>query len=166
MKRAIVALIILISVISFAGNKNAEKLIWHPFGDAKILSKENNKPLMVVVVSASCGWCKKYLSTTLADNEVDAQLDKYFVVSKVNVSSMNKIEVDGKEYTERQIGSMFAVRGVPATIFISPSDTIIAKLPGYIPTDKFKTIIQYLGEGWYKDMTYQEFIESDNKINK
>ena len=166
MKRAMTTLLFLMIVFSFVSAKDSQKLIWHSFGEAKTLSRKNNKPMMVVVISSSCGWCKKYLRTTLSDENIQSQIDKYFIASKVNISLNNKVEVDGKEYTERQIGSMFAVRGVPATIFITPTDTIIAKLPGYVPPDKFKTILRYLGEGWYKDMTYKDFIESEKSLNK
>ena len=148
----------------FAGQP--KKTQWLPFGKAREESRKEKKILLTYIYSTGCGWCRRFWNTTLTNPEIDSLIDNFFVATKVNLASNDKVEIDGKSYTERQVGAMFAVRGTPTTIFITPTDTILAKIPGYMPADQFKTVLKYFGEGWYKDMTYQEFMESEKKLKK
>ncbi|RKZ34511.1 hypothetical protein DRQ33_01990 [bacterium] len=161
-----ISIILSITIFSIAFAESSYELDWLPFGKARELSKKTDKPLVVYIERNGCGWCRKFWNNTLTDDEIEKQLDSFFVVTKINLSSMNKVEVDGETYTERQLGSMFAVRGVPATIFVTPQDTVLAKLPGYMPPEQFKVVIKYFGEGWYENMSYQEFMESEKKLKQ
>lgn len=164
--RKLLTTLLLVSAITVGFAQQAHKTQWLPFGKAREKSRKEKKIMLTYIYSTGCGWCRRFWNTTLTNPEIDSLINKFFVATKVNLASNNKVELDGKSYTERQVGAMFAVRGTPTTIFITPTDTILAKIPGYMPVDQFKTVLKYFGEGWYKDMTYQEFMESENKIRK
>ena len=164
MRRILIFSLVLVSfVLGSAQSEN--KLEWLPFGKAREKSRQEKKIMLTYIYSTGCGWCRRFWRTTLTNPEVEKMIAEHFVATKINLSSNKKVELNGKLFSERQIGAMFAVRGTPTTIFISPSDTILAKLPGYMPAEQFKIVLKYFGEGWYKDMSYQEFLESERKLN-
>jgi len=164
MRRILIFTLVLVSfVLGSAQSENKPE--WLPFGKAREKSHQENKIMLTYIYSTGCGWCRRFWNTTLTNSEIEKMISKYFVATKINLASNNKVELDGKSYTERQIGAMFAIRGTPTTIFITPTDTILAKIPGYMPADQFKVVLKYFGEGWYKDMSYQEFLDSERKLN-
>ncbi len=165
MRRVLMLSLVIVSFVMGTAQQT-QKVEWLPFGKAQEKSKKEGKILLTYIYSTGCGWCRRFWNTTLTNPEIEQMIDSYFVATKINLASNNKVEIDGKSYTERQVGAMFAVRGTPTTIFITPTDTILAKIPGYMPVDQFKSVLKYFGEGWYKDMTYQEFMESEQKLNK
>ena len=158
----------LIITIAFSGFLNAEttEIDWKPLGKAVELAKKDGKPVYVYLFRNGCGWCKKFKNKTLAKSEIIEQLSENFYSCQLNSSSTKKQEFNGEKLTEGQLAAMFAVRGVPTSAFLDSDGKIIAKLPGFMSSDQFLNVLKYIGKGWYKDMTYQEFLESEDKLKK
>ncbi len=164
MFKRIIPLVIAFSIIfAFAGDKKQE-LDWQTLQKGLDLSKKQKKPLYVFIYSSHCGWCKKFKQNTLSNDGIINTLSEKFVIAKLNTSSNTKQEFDGKKSSERQIASMFGIRGVPTSVFMDAEGKVITKLPGYSPPETFASILRYIGGGWYSDMSYQEFIESGNLL--
>ncbi len=145
---------------------SGDELGWHPFGEALAKAKAEKKHVYVYIYTNSCGWCKKFWSQTLTSNDIEAELDESFIVTKINMSSSQKVELNGDMVAERQIGAMFAVRGYPHSVFMNGDNEVIAKIPGYLSPDKFSPVLKFIGGGWYKDMNFQEFQQSENELEK
>ena len=165
-KRFPTILIFLALTLAIAGDSKSPTLEWLPLEKAMKTAQAQKKPLYVYLYSTYCGWCKRFDAQTLSDAQIISLLGDRFVLSKINTASTATQEFEGKKLAERQLAAMFAVRGVPASAFMDSSGKLIAKLPGYMPPDKFMTVLKYVGDGWYSDMTYQEFMDSEEKIKK
>lgn len=166
MLKKIIPLVIVFSIVfAFAGD-NVSKIDWQTLQKGLDLSKKEKKPLYVFIYSTYCGWCKKFKRSTLSDEKIIKQLSEGFVAAKLNTASNAKQEYDGEQSTERQLAAMFGIRGVPTSVFMDNDGKVIAKLPGYSPPETFANILRYISEGWYNDMSYQEFIESGNSLKR
>jgi len=165
-KGLIKLLILLALTLSFASDSKTPTLQWLPLEKAMKTAKSQKKPLYVYLYGTYCGWCKKFEAQTLSDTQIISLLSDEFVLSRINTASTATQEFEGKQLAERQLAAMFAVRGVPASAFMDSAGKLIAKLPGYMPPDRFITVLKYVSEGWYSDMTYQEFMDSEEKLRK
>lgn len=157
-------LFLTILALSYAQKTESDSINWKTYEKAKKLSKDSGRPIYFYIYSNSCGWCRRFVQQTLQDSIVLRKLNSKFIPVKINSSSTEKQKVDGKEVTERQLAAMFAIRGVPTSAFMDSEGKLITKLPGYIPPAQFLSILNYIGDGWYKDMEYQEYIESEEKL--
>ncbi len=153
-----------IIAISNAEKSEADSINWKTYEKALKLSKESGRPIYFYIYSNSCGWCRRFVQQTLQDSLVMRKLNSKFIPVKINSSSTEKQKLDGKEITERQLAAMFAIRGVPTSAFMDTEGKLITKLPGFIPPAQFMSVLNYIGDGWYKDMDYQEYIESEEKL--
>jgi len=145
---------------------SGDELVWHPFGKAIAKAKTEKKHVYVYIYTNSCGWCKKFWGQTLTNDDIESELDGSFIATKINMSSSQKVEFNGEMVAERQLGAMFAVRGYPHSVFMTGDNEVIAKIPGYLPPEKFSPVLKFIGGGWYKDMNFQEFQQSENKLKK
>jgi len=162
-KKIALWIIALSVIIAFAGEKKNE-IKWQTLQDGMNLAKKENKPLYVFIFSSHCGWCRKFKQNTLSNSDIINTLSEKFISAKLNTSSNQKQEFNGKKATQRQLASMFGIRGVPTSVFMDSEGKVITKIPGYAPPETFGNILRYIGEGWYNDMSYQEFIESENLL--
>lgn len=163
MKNIIFFIIISIVAIGFTyfiSDKPTRKsnLDWKNFSEGIQLSKEENKKLLVNVFTTWCGWCKKMDSNTYTDSLVIKYLNEKFIYSKMNAESDNKHLFENVEYTERQISQGLGATSYPATIFFDENNQAITLLPGYLEADKFLDVLVYIGDNYYKEKTFEEFM--------
>jgi len=143
---------------SFAGDKN--QLKWLSFDEAIPVAKEAGKKVMIDVYTDWCGWCKKMDKDTYADPTVVDYLDRKYVAVKLNAESANKLQYQGKTYTERELAAAFGVTGYPSIIFLSDDGEPITVYPGYADAKKFKVILSYIAEDHYKTMKFEDYAGS------
>lgn len=143
--------------------EKSEPLIlnWLKYDEALLKAEKESKYILVFFYADGCSWCDKMEREVYANEEVKKILSDKFISVKINASSNNKIEVDGEEITEKKLASLFKVTGYPTTWFLEGKDKGIAPLPGYVPAEQFVTVLKYIGEEWYKKITFQEYVENN-----
>ena len=86
------------------------------------LAKKENKPLMLVVGTDYCPWCRKFERKTLKYSEVAIKVSKEFIAVVVD-----------KNRDKGSYPSKYASPITPAVFFINPQDSsTITKSVGYI----------------------------------
>ncbi len=74
--------IVLLALLSI-GVFGAE-IAWNDtFEQAQTKAKKESKPLMVLITSEQCRWCRKFEATTLQDEAIIAELNSKFVTVHV-----------------------------------------------------------------------------------
>ena len=92
-------------------------------------SKAENKPLMLVMVTHYCPWCRKFEQKTLSKKSIDATISKKYVKLILN---REKYEFPKKFDTPR----------IPTTYFINSKDeSIILTHLGYKNPEDFKAVL-------------------------
>jgi len=174
-RNKIMVLIILLVIIFFFGLKSyfkideqdaeavekAKPLIlnWLSYNEGLTLAKKENKHVVIYFYTDECSWCKKMVDQTYSNEEVKKILSDKFVTIKINARSENKVVENGKEISERKLATLYQVSGYPTTWFLESNHSRVAPLPGYVTTEQFIPVLNYIGEGWYKSISFKEYLE-------
>ena len=119
------------------------------------------RPILVDVYTDWCGWCKRMDRDVYARDDVRTYLNQRFILVKLNAESPDEARYGGKTLTSRALAQQLRVSGYPTTIFLKPNGDHIASVPGYIPADKFKLMLQYIGEDHIgRGVSWQDFEKS------
>jgi thioredoxin-related protein len=111
-------------------------------------AKNENKPVVIYFYSKYCRFCDAMDRDVLFDKEIKNTLNNRTIYLRVDVDAA------------RQTARLYNVRGYPTTWLLDPAGKRIASLPGYIPKNDFKRILEFLKEKHYKKMDLREFLES------
>jgi thioredoxin-related protein len=134
-------------------------LNWLSYNEGLALAEKENKYVLINFYTDWCGYCKKMDKETYSNEEVKSILNENFVIVKVNAESENKVIENGEEISERELARLYQVSGYPTTWFLESNHSQIAPLPGYVTTEQFIPVLNYIGEGWYKTISFKEYME-------
>ncbi len=154
------------SLLSADSVGTEDKWQWQDFSEAYPTAKMEGKHLIINFYSTSCFWCRKLDKETFADSAVSAQLAKDFIGAKVNTRSSQNVVWQGKSMTESDLALAFMVRGVPTTAFVDTAGEIIGQFSGFVPPETFIMTLKYVGGYWYRELTYQEFVATEEALKK
>jgi len=174
-RNKIMILVILLVIVFFFGLKSYFKideqnagaveeakpltLDWLSYNEGLALAEKENKYILIDFYTDWCGYCKKMDKETYSKEEVIGILNENFIVVKVNAESNNKVIENGEEITERELAKLYQVTGYPTTWFLESNHGRVAPLPGYVTTEQFIPVLNYIGEGWHKSISFKEYME-------
>jgi len=136
---------------------------WYKYDEGLAKAKKEKKHIMLHFYTNWCGWCKRMDRYTFGDEEVKKVLNESYVAVRVNGQSGEKVKLDGKEITERQVASMYRVRAYPITWFLRPSGERIAPRQGYADGEEFLYILNWVKDDLYEKTSFQEFVKQEQK---
>ncbi len=110
-------------------------------------AKQENKPVLLYFFSNSCVYCKVMDKDTLADKEIVSILRKDFVFLRIETEKAPDLMM------------YYEIRGTPSSWFLEPSGKPIRQIPGYIPKDEYKILLEYFKSGRYKDTDIQTYFK-------
>jgi thioredoxin-related protein len=113
----------------FMANLFASDIAWNDtYEQAQAKAKKESKPLLVLITSEQCRWCRKFEATTLQDEDVISKLNAKFVT--VHVTRDKSI------YPKSLSAKM-----VPMNYFLDSNGKVIYSMPGYWPTEDYQSIL-------------------------
>lgn len=138
---------------------------WLSYDKALTKSKVENIPTLLYFYSDNCGWCRKMETETFAHKEVQKLFINSFSLVKINGNSNKTVHLEDGRLTERQLATeTYRVNAFPTIWFLNSGNERIANLPGYVQSDVFLSILVYIRDEYYKQYTFQEYMELE--INK
>jgi len=120
-------------LLSFAAEARAEDIRWRTdFATARAEAVRRNQPMILVVESASCGWCRKLEQTTFRDGRVVRELNETAVPFRLNADDPANSEL---------IESL-RVEGLPTIAGIAPDGRAVATQSGYLEAPQFLKLME------------------------
>lgn len=149
-------------------NKTSSKdekstLTWYKYDEGLAKAKKEKKHIMISFYTTWCGWCKRLDLHTFGNQEIIKVLNESYVPIKVNGQSGEKVKIDGKEVTEKQVARIYGVRAYPTTWFLKPSGERIAPRQGYAGADEFLYILNWVKDDLYEKISFQEFVKGEQE---
>jgi thioredoxin-related protein len=158
-----------VSIVACANmqlNSNEQKkyaLNWLPYNQGLEKSIQDNKHSLIYFYSDSCGYCRKLEDETFSSTDVRQLLSKSFVIIRINSHSSEKVIENGQEIPESQLIQVYQVGGYPTVWFLDEKNQPIATLPGYVPSDVFIDVLNYIKGDFYKEITFQEYLQKEDQ---
>ena len=138
-----------------------ESVGWLPWNQAMSEAVASGRPLLVDVYTDGCGWCKRMDKDVYTRDDVREYLKRKFVPVKLNAESAEEVRLGDRTMTARALAQQLRVSGYPTTIFLRPNGEAIARIPGYIPAERFERLLHYIGEDHIgRGVSWQEFEKS------
>lgn len=99
------------------------------YDSARAKAKKESKPLMVLITSEDCRWCRKLEATTLQDEQIISRINTQF--QAINVTKDKSI------YPKSLTAKM-----VPMSYFLDPSNgKVLYSIPGYWDSEDYHSIL-------------------------
>lgn len=113
-----------------ASGPENKSISWQPnMKAAHRISREQNKPMMIVFGAEWCGYCKKLERTTLENPQLSKYINNTFVSVHVDVDE------------EEKVAKILDVKSLPCTIILSPSADLLGRFEGYMqPTPMYQKL--------------------------
>ncbi len=98
------------------------------FAAAQAKAKKESKPMLVIITTEQCRWCRKLEATTLSDDEVISKINTRFI--PVHVTR------DKSVYPKTLTAKM-----VPMSYFLDGNGKVIYSIPGYWSSEDYQSIL-------------------------
>ena len=125
----LILLVVLLASGAASGQAAADKIAWHTYESGMARSKFEKKKVFLYFYADWCTYCAEMERKTFKDPAVIAALNRNFI----------SIRVDSER--DKQAASLYRVKGLPDTWFISETGEVIGHRPGYIATDQLLGIL-------------------------
>ncbi len=136
---------------------------WYTYDEGLAKAKEEQKYVMVHFYTTWCGWCKRMDKLTFDNEEIRKILSSYFVAIKVNAESADKVKVEGKDMTLRQLAGEYNARAYPDTWFLKPTGERIGERKGYVEADEFQYILKWVKDDQYDKVSFAEYVKQQQE---
>lgn len=145
------------------GKSDKPEIEWLTFDEGVERAKKEKKLLVIDFYTDWCSWCRVMDKDTYGNEAVVNYAQEKLIMAKLNAETKEKFKFRDATYSGRELSMMFGVTGFPATVFMSAEGEFLTKVSGFIPADRFKSILQYFAENWYEKMSFEEF---EKKLNQ
>ncbi|MEZ5357325.1 MAG: thioredoxin fold domain-containing protein [Candidatus Zixiibacteriota bacterium] len=143
-----------------AGSAWQDDISWTDAGITKDELAAKNKPVFLFITTDWCTFCKKMKGETFADPDIQNLLSDKFVNIVVDPEKEGTARFTGEELSYKDLASKLGVTGYPTSVFYSDGGEVIGIQPGYIGVKDMKQITEYIGDGHYKDKSFQDYLSS------
>lgn len=143
-----------------SGSKKS--LQWRTFNVGFAEAKKTGKKVLVDVFTDWCVWCKRLDKNVYGDPKIADYLNDHYITVKINPETNSTVTFRDTAYSAAQFAQGFGVTGYPTIIFFEPDGQPIDRLGGYVDATRFLPIIQFIGEDYFKTMTWEDFQKKQN----
>lgn len=151
--RTIIATIILFMSFSYVHGQSV-----YSFSDGMNAAKSSGKKIVIDIFSGSDSWSKKMDSEVFTNSAVQSALSG-FVFIKLDADGTGKYDYNGKQYSAKDLSSLFGGTGYPTFVFLNPDGSVIkfkyngsevSYLSGFIGASDFAEMLSFFSQDKYK----------------
>lgn len=116
-----------------------------------------NKKILVDVYAEWCPYCERMHTEVYPNEEVLDAISSHFIWVKINIESNETVNYLGTEMTEAEFAQALQNKNVPTTYFLNNEGAILGTQPGFIPSDTFSELLNFVGSDAYLDESFEEY---------
>ena len=115
------------------------------FDDEAAAAARSGRRLMVYFGQDGCPYCKELMQTNFSQQEIVDKARRHFVAIAINIWGDREVTwVDGRRTTEKMLARMLKVQYTPTVLFLDADGTVVARLNGYYPPNRFSAALDYV----------------------
>ncbi len=140
---------------------------WITFEQAVEKAKKEKRKIFIDVYTDWCGWCKVMDKSTFSDPEIARILNENFYPVKFNAEQREDVVFNGTTfkfvasgrngYHQLAAALLNNQLSYPTVVFLDEEFRMIQPLPGYQKPEEFHKIVQFIGEDYYKSLTWKDW---------
>lgn len=116
-------------LVLLVANLFANDIAWSDtYEQAQAKAKKESKPMLVIITTEQCRWCRKFEATTLSDEDVISKINTRFI--PVHVTR------DKSVYPK-----ILSAKMVPMSYFVDGEGKVIHSIPGYWAVEDYQSIL-------------------------
>jgi len=129
------------------------------FSEGLTSGKSSNKKILVCILNSGDSWSKK-MESVYSSGKISGLISSNFVFVKLNASSTEKYNYNGKDYSAGDLAKFLGATGFPTHTFLNPDGSIIKfkyngmdynGFPGYLDETEFEKLLNYFINGKYSN---------------
>lgn len=124
-----------------------EKVIWLKYDEALKRAREQGRAMVVFFHKDHCRKCELLMESGFNRPEIACYINK----------ELAPVRIKGADNPD--IKEKFRVSSYPTVWFLTPEAEEIDFFMGYVKPDKLNNILRYIGDGVYKDKSFEEYME-------
>ncbi len=132
---------------------------WLGLEQAQKMAAESGKTVFVFVEAEWCVYCRQMKREVFPDETVTRLIEEYYHPVSIDLDSREKILFNGEEMTERQFARKMNVTTTPTLIFVSPDGEELGRQLGYNPTDRFRTVLEFVQSDQFGSLSFEEYMK-------
>src|SRR5687768_444314 len=162
-----VALFLSLTALKLTDTPAEGSVKWITFEEAIKKSKTEKRPIFIDVYTDWCGWCKVMDKNTFNDPKIANMLNEKFYAVKFNAEQREDVIFNGNTFKFIESGRngyhqlaaalLNNQLSYPTVVFLDEDFKMIQPLPGYRKAPEFHMIAQFIGEGHYKTVKWDDF---------
>lgn len=145
------------------GDNSNLVLKWDEYDKIVNIDSSNDKFFMLFFYTDWCPYCKKMENETFTNRQVIEILNKNFISIKINSESKQSLSKTKKEITGISLSRTYQITGLPTVVFLDKKGSPLTAVPGFLPSDLFTDILNYLHTESYKTMDFETYKAKNKK---
>ena len=133
----------------------------------------NGKKIIIDLYTDWCGWCKVMDRNTFTNPDVIDHINNNFLPVKFDAEYQNSVVFNNNSYNFVKSGrkginelAYYLTNGnlsYPMTVFLDENYNLITLLPGYHKPNFYNLVLKYIGEDYWKDMSWDEYSKKHSR---
>ncbi|MDH5181895.1 MAG: thioredoxin fold domain-containing protein [Gammaproteobacteria bacterium] len=121
-------------------------------------ANRRNRRLLLYFYQDGCPYCAKLLQDNFGQRRIADKTQSYFDVIAINMWGDREVTwIDGDVSTEKVTAARLRVMFTPTLLFLDENGNVALRINGYYDPDKFEAVIEYVGRGLERKMSFQEY---------
>ncbi len=156
-------LLLILPSLATAYTPASDSLPWKPFPQALEEAQARKVKTLVFIYTDWCPWCQKIQREVFTDSTIAAMMTEHFSLTKLDAESKELIRFMGEDVEMRVLAQALGGEGFPTITFLTSEGKYITRLPGFVPAEVFKHVLDYIAEEAYTEQSFEAFMSAQNQ---
>jgi len=162
--------LLLIAVLFFTLNLNAQEINWVTFEKAIELQQNEPRKIIMDFYTNWCGPCKLLDKKTFANKDVSKYINENYYAVKFNAEGNSQVNFNGNAFTNpnydpsrankrnssHQLSRYFGVNAYPTMVFLDENKGLITQVKGFKTPQQLELYLKMFKTNDYKNLKSQE----------